>query len=104
MDPKSCLVRLKHQSFFTTEIITEIKSAVWSSFELNTIPNQIRPINSEQMGGIFQTKWAVYLGLLDGGLQYKQPTAAKKYFVIVKCNKYSTYNYLGKPLGQTGWF
>ena len=52
MDPKSCLVRLKHQSFFTTEIITEIKNAVWSS-ELNTIPNQIRPINSEQMGGHF---------------------------------------------------
>ena len=68
MDPKSCLVRLKHQSFFTTEIITEIKSAVWSSFELNTIPNQIRPINSEQMGGIFQTKWAVYLILLGGEL------------------------------------
>ena len=78
MDPKSCLVRLKHQSFFTTEIITEIKNAVWSS-ELNTVPNQIRPINTEQMRNIFQTKWAVYLGLLGGELQYKQPTTAKKY-------------------------
>ena len=80
MDPKSCLVRLKHQSFFTTEIITEIKNAVWSS-KLNTeFPIKLDQLMASKWGNIFQTKWAVYLGLLWGELQYKQPTAAKKYF------------------------
>ena len=57
MDPKSCLVRLKHQSFFTTEIITEIKNAVWSS-ELNTE----FPIKLDQL---IPSKWGTFFRLSE---------------------------------------
>ena len=54
MDPKSCLVRLKHQSFFTTEIITEIKNAVWSSELSRELPIKLDQLIASKWGTFFR--------------------------------------------------